>query len=114
VKLDIKEIEGTLLVNPVKTNSYESTLIDIFSNEIVFQKCSKIRIQNKELIFGSQSIRIDGIQRVQYWINLYPIDEFYPDVLIYADKKVPLYALQQIYYDINNVDFDSKLLKKQQ
>lgn len=107
VKLYIQNIRGNTWrgFGPVK-NGYESTLVDIFSNHTVYQKSSTMKIEKEEYVAGETLA--EG-----YYAHLIPICEIEPNLLAYADKKVPLYVLQQLYYNLNKVDVNASILKKE-
>ena len=93
-----------------RCNGMESTLIDIFTNKVIYNKSSVNPIMNHELIkvtddfvFGNQD----------YYARLYPIYEISKTLLAYPDKKVPLYVLQQFYYELNNIDITKIKVKFQ-
>lgn len=108
VKLHIKNIVGNCLGGAgILVNGYQSTLVDLFSNEIVFEKCSVNHISEDEIV------KPDGFMEEKYHVYIYPLYKFDHNLLAYPDKKVPLYVLQQLYYNINNVNLNSPVLKKQ-
>lgn len=106
VRLDIKKIHSKKLGgNGVKTDGYLFTLIDIFTDDIVYQKISTEKITRKQYILGKT---LDE-GHYGYFIPLYDVDR---NLLAYVNKKVPLYVLQQLYYRLNNVDVNAYVLKK--
>lgn len=103
VKLDIKKIVGRTWGGIGRlTEGYESTLIDIFSNNVVYQKSSIKKISRNEFVK-------DG----EYYALLLPLHEVDNNLLAYANKEVPMYVLQQLFYKLNNVDVNAYKLKKQ-
>jgi len=83
-----------------KIDGYRSTLIDIFSGSIIYEKKSVDPIQREETIYHE----LYTIGNPQYHcVTCHPICEAVPDLLAYPDKQVPLYILQQHYYRLNNV-----------
>jgi len=107
VRLNINEVHGRNLGGYGKmVNGYHSTLTDIFTNNIVYEKCSQDKISNKELVSER------NLNQESYYAYLFPIHDIDRDLLAYTDKKVPLYVLQQLYYRMNNVDVNSYVLTK--
>ena len=102
VRLEVKKIKGKNCFGNIE-DGYESNLIDIFSNCLVYRKTAVDTINSKEYVSTGEGGR---------YANLYPIHKFYTDILVYADKKVPLYVLQQLYYRLNNVDVNVYKLEK--
>ncbi len=80
---------------------YESTLINIFTNEIIFQKNSINPIMENELS------KDDDIG--SYYMHIYPIYKFDSDLLKFEDNLVPISILNELYCNINS---KSKVLKK--
>ena len=74
-------------------NGFHSQLIDIFNNKIVYEKQSLNKIDYREFITEKQDFAL-----------LTPINEADKSLLVYVDKMVPLYVLQQTYYKLNNID----------
>lgn len=106
VKLDIQKIRGVNKFFMMEVDGYGSTLIDVFSNNVIYQKDSMSKIRREENILG-ETIG-EG-----YTAYLIPICEVDKNLLAYTDKKVPLYVLQQLYYKLNNVDVNAYTLKKE-
>ena len=107
VKLDIQKIRGTCaFLGGKEVDGYESTLIDIFSNNVIYQKDSIEKIKREEYIPGKELGQ--GHDAL-----VLPIHEVDKNILAYTDKKVPLYVLQQLYYKLNNIDINAYALKKQ-
>ena len=103
VRLNVEKIRGRLLNgNGPLVDAYCSTLFDIFTNNVIYQKKSIDKIQQKELVNINEP-------QIAY---LSHIKHFDKNLLAYIDKKVPLYVLQQLYYRLNNVDVDAYVLKK--
>lgn len=90
----------------VERNGFESTLTDIFTNEIIYKKCATKLITSKQWVNHGNSY-IEG-----YYAFLTPIYKVDKNILAYTDKKVPLYVLQQLYYKLNNVEVTAYVLKK--
>mgnify|MGYP003502473020 CR=1 FL=1 len=89
-----------------KIKGYKTTLINIFDNSIVHQKKSTYELFREENIFDDDN--------KSHPITCYPIYEVEPSLLAYADKKVPMYVLEQIYFRLNNINVNSpNLIKKQ-
>ena len=93
-----------------KTQMLESTLTDIFSNTIVYKKISPKPIEKTEYI-GREEVNGFGMYK-SIEATLAPICEVEHCLLAYTDKKVPLYVLQQIFYNLNDVDLDDPVLIK--
>jgi len=107
VRLDIQEFQGRDYCGYGKlVDAYQSTLIDIFSNNIIYLKSSTRLIEEKEWMSGAKPG--DG-----YYARLLQLHKVDKNILAYANKKVPLYVLQQLYYRLNNVDVNAYILKKQ-
>ncbi len=79
---------------------YDSSLVDIFTNEVVYFKRDCERIKMKEYIYEKNNYA--------YITQLY---EFNKNILVYPDNKVPLYVLKRIFYQINNIDISNVLEK---
>lgn len=105
VKLEIKKIHGITFLGK-EADGYQSTLIDIFSNNIIYQKNSIKPIQKEEYFS-------DNVLENTHHAFLLPLHEVDKNILAYANKKVPLYVLQQLYYKLNNVDINAYVLKKE-
>ena len=107
VKLDVKNIRGRAYFGlGLEENGFETTLIDIFTNNIVYHRCAIERIKSKQWVnYGSSTE--DG-----YYAYLYPLHKVDNNILAYTNKMVPLYVLQQLYYKLNNVDVNAHILKK--
>ena len=90
------------------SKGYSSKLIDIFDNQIVYEKSSIRELEKKELLQ-----EIPGDRSTYYYIYIIPIIELEPNLLVYIDKKVPLYVLIQLYYKLNKVNVNAKVLKKE-
>lgn len=107
VRLNVQKIHGKTWGGIGKeTDGYLSTLTDIFTNNIVYQKSATEKINRKQYISGKTLD--EGYYA--YFIPLHDIDR---NLLAYANKKVPLYVLQQLYYRLNNVDVNAYVLKKE-
>lgn len=107
VRLEVTKIRGRNFSGYGKlVDGYHSTLTDIFSNQVIFQKDSECKIKSEELI------RTDSIE-TSYFARLYSLYEVDKNLLAYTDKKVPLYVLQKLYYKLNNVDTNAYILKKE-
>ena len=107
VRLDVQKFCGRNWGGAGKeVDGYFSTLTDVFSNNIVYQKSSTEIIQRKQYISGKTLS--DG-----YYAFLLPLHEADNNLLAYANKQVPLYVLQQLFYRLNNVDANAHELKKQ-
>lgn len=107
VRLDVQKIHGRNWSGAgVETDGYLSTLIDIFTNNIVYQNRSTEKISRKQYILGKT---LDE-GRYGYFIPLHDVDR---NLLAYINKKVPLYVLQQLYYRLNNVGVNAYVLKKE-
>lgn len=107
VKLNVQKIHGRTWGGIGKeSDGYQSTLTDIFTNNIVYERCSTDTIQRKQYISGKNLE--DG-----YFAFLLPLHNVDVNLLAYTDKKVPLFVLQQLYYRLNKVDVNAYILKKQ-
>ena len=107
VRLDVTYIKGRTFGGVGKiAYGYDSILTDIFTNRIIYQKTATEKINNKQYIRGN-SLE-DG-----YFAYFYPIHEADRNLLAYTNKQVPLYILQQLYYRLNRIDVNAKILKKE-
>lgn len=97
VKLTVKNFRGFNGYGKEK-NGFESTLTDIFTNKIIYTKRSIELINPVQLVNG-------------HYAYLNPIYKFDNNILAYADKKVPLYVLQQLYYRLNGVNINEHINK---
>lgn len=79
---------------------YDSSLVDIFTNEVVYFKRDCERIKMKEYIYEKNN-----------YAYITPLYEFNKNILVYPDNKVPLYVLKRIFYQINNIDISNVLEK---
>lgn len=90
----------------IRYEEHDSTLTDIFSNQVIYHKKSRDYIKSEEAIHIS-----DSSKNVRYaYCN--PIYEYEPALLAYPNKLVPLYVLQRLLYRLNNVDVNASILKK--
>ena len=106
VRLDVKKFRGRNWGGiGQEVDGYLSTLTDIFSGNIVYQRSATEIIQRKQYIRGKNF----GEGYDAYLLPLHEVDN---NLLAYIDKKVPLYVLQQLYYRLNNVDVKEYVLKK--
>ena len=106
VRLDVEKFRGRNWGGlGDEVTGYLSTLTDIFTNNIVYQRSATEKIQRKQYI-GGKSIE-DG-----YYAYLLPLHECDRNLLAYTNKKIPLYVLQQLYYKLNNVDVKSLVLTR--
>lgn len=88
------------------TEGYESTLIDIFNNNILYHKLSVSKIKYNEFVSNDKNHK-------PHEAYLIPLHKFDKNILAYVDNKVPLYVLQQLYYRLNKVDVKTYALKKE-
>ena len=106
VRYYVKPIVGNVLGGAGSIrNGFESTLIDIFSENTIYKKYSTGLIQERELVKNVDGTYSNKHARFNY------ITEIDRRLLAYPDKKVPKYILQQDYYALNNIDI-SKIKKK--
>lgn len=85
---------------------YSSTLTDIFTNEVIYQKNSANMIERREKKINYKN------PSDSYYAKFFPLFGADKNLLAYTDKKVPLYVIQQLYYRLNNVDVNAPVLKK--
>ena len=98
VRLDVEKFRGRNWGGiGQEVGGYLSTLTDIFSGNVIYQRSATEIIQRKQYIRGKTLE--DG-----YDAYLLPLHEVDKNLLAYTDKKVPLYVLQQLYYKLNNVN----------
>lgn len=91
VRLVVRNIHGKNGFG-TELDGYKSTLIDIFTNQVVYELNSVNLIKEKQYI---------SKDNYAYFYKVHEIDH---SLLAYADKKVPLYVLQELYFKLNNVD----------
>lgn len=60
----------------------------------------------------SEELIKKGLLEDSYFAHFFPIYAADRNILAYADKKVPMYVLQQLYYKMNNVNAKAHILKK--
>lgn len=104
VRLNVKKIHGRTIFGD--EDGYESTLVDIFSNKIIYTKSSVDLITSKQWV--------DKSSKEGYYAYLTPLYKIDNNILVYADKKAPLYALQQLYYRLNNIDVKKIMTKNKE
>ena len=105
--LYIEPISGTNWMNQ-PTKGYHSYLVDIFSNEVLFDQNNINPLHRKETIYANPLHSSES-----YDITCTPICEVVPELLAYPNKQVPAYVLQQVYYKLNSVNVNSKTLRKE-
>lgn len=107
VELKSEKIQGTTERSRGRiVDGYHSELVDIFSNEIVYEKRNIEPIQIEEIV----SDRYGDC----YKAYLYPVTMADKSLLKYVDNLVPKIELQRLFYKLNNVQltYDNKILKK--
>lgn len=83
----IRKNIGVELIN----SGFKSTLIDIFTNEIIYCKESRDLIKREEVMYtGNKGTCVPIIEKCA--LSNFP------------NKKVPLYILKHLYYKLNNID----------
>lgn len=87
---------------------YESTVIDIFTGNIIYQQSKTEPLKRENKIYDE----INFFDSTWHYIYCYPICEVEKNLMAYTDKKVPVYVLQQLYYKLNNVNVNANILKK--
>ena len=92
----------------VITEGYKTTFVDVFSNNIVYEWKNKSQM-NQTAIVGAGEFGCTHICE----IKIFSLENYERGVLAFPDKKVPLYVLEQIYYNINGVDLSAPILRKQ-
>jgi len=107
VKMQIVEEIGESKYYGIEVIGHRSTLIDIFSNKIIYEKFSISLIDREEKLQNKYKF----FMKDDYGY-LTPIIEIEKELLIYADRLVPTYVLWQLYYKLNNIDLNSNLLIK--
>ena len=106
VRLDVEKFRGRNWGGiGQEVDGYLSTLTDIFSDRIIYQRSSTEIVQRKQFIRGKTL-------EENYYAYLLPLHEVDKNLLAYVDKKVPLYVLQQLYYKLNNVDVNEYVLTR--
>ncbi|MBE6152082.1 MAG: hypothetical protein E7165_02055 [Firmicutes bacterium] len=106
VNLHIHKIQGKTWngLGPVRTG-YHSILTDIFTDRIIHEK------ESLDLICEKEFVKSKNYKSSNYFAYFYPIYELNHNLLGYADKKVPLYILRQLYFDVNEINMKSKVLQ---
>lgn len=108
VRYYVKPMVGRALggAGPIR-NGFESTLIDIFSEQSIYKKYSTDLIKERELVKDLTGRYTNKYARFNHILD---VDK---RLLVYPDKRVPKYILQQDYYLLNNIDITkSKVLEK--
>jgi len=95
------------LVNLETIDSVHYNLRDIFNNQIIFNIIS--RGGNERKIYMRSNQNFNGQDE---YADIYPILEDNPDLLIYVDRQVPEYVLQQYLYKLNNIDITNHVKSK--
>ena len=108
VRYYTKPIEGISLNDTIILRDYfESTLIDIFSEQVVYKKYSPQLIKERELV---KDLSVRYTNKYASFKHILDVDR---ELLAFPDKKVPKYILQKKYYSLNNIDITkSKVLNK--
>lgn len=86
---------------------YKTTFIDIFSNNIVYEWKNQ-RKMNQTALVGVGEFGCTHVCEVR----IFSLENCERGVLAFPDKKVPLYVLEQIYYNINGVNLSAPILRK--
>lgn len=108
VRYYVKPMVGRALggAGPIR-NGFESTLVDIFNEQPIYKKCSTELIKERELVKDVTGRYTNKYARLNHILE---VDK---RLLVYPDKRVPKYILQQDYYLLNNIDITkSKILEK--
>lgn len=96
------------LVNINKKNNVYYEIKDIFNKQILFD-FYKNNIERGQNIYMEYNDRYNGEDS---YATLIPIIEKNPDFLIYANRQVPEYLLQQYLYKINDIDITNHIKSK--
>lgn len=116
VKKEEKNIIGDSMFGLKRNVSgFHSKLIDIFNQQTVYEKSSESKIEREEYVgdLKSNVSRFEKSYSFEDQIGyLVPILEIEPDLLMYADRQVPTYVLQQLLYKLNDVDIKNPVLQK--
>lgn len=75
-------------------------LRDIFNKQVLF-KIFRSEMGNGHEVYMGLNKRYNG---EDFYGTLVPIIEKTPDFLIYTNRQVPIYVLQQYLYKLNNLD----------
>ena len=94
------------IINKVDSVYYE--VKDIFNNQIIFDYF-KHNIERNYRINMEYNERYNGVDS---YATLIPIIEKNPDLLIYVNRQVPEYVLQQYLYKLNNIDITNHVKSK--
>lgn len=90
-----------------ETSGYETSLIDVFNEKIIYNVSKTTKLERSTLL----STSFETGEKSVYG-ELYPIWEEEKDLLEYPDKKVPRYIMYKIFYKINNIDITNSKLEK--
>ncbi len=91
-----------------KVDSIYNEVIDIFNNQILFNYF-RHDIERRQRINMEYNERYNGEDT---YATLVPILEDNPDLLIYVDRQVPEYVLQQYLYKLNNINIANYVKSK--
>lgn len=103
VKLEVQDIVGDTPFQK-KVAGIKSTLIDIFTEQVIYTKSSIEPLNSTETIS-----ELNELKRVY----ITPICQKNRKLLLYADKNVPKYVLQKYYYKLNNIDLTELDIEKE-
>ena len=81
------------------------------SSDSGWQFLGFIKKTSTEKINNKQYMR-ENTLKDSYYAYFYPIYEADRNILAYTNRLVPLYVLQQLYYRLNKIYVDAKILKK--
>ncbi len=102
VRLAVENITGENKYGTI-INEYKSTLTDIFTGKVIYEKNSTEKIDDLE------KIDYNGRTRLASFMNIFNVER---ELLIYIDKQVPKYILQQLFYRLNNIDISESKYQK--
>ena len=102
VYINEKKIVGEDIARTLR-DGYKSTVTDVFSGKVIYEKSSISKIESPEIIFDSFS----NMSNYAYIYTLYHFDK---DLLAFTDNKVPEYILKQLLFKLNNVDVKKYIL----
>lgn len=110
VKYEIRKDGRTVNLKEVNPNNfYYSRLIDIFSNQIIYEEFDKGILKED---FYIKKYNQYNSKDNDYIAKLIPILEVEPNLLVYSDRNVPIYILERLNYKINNIDVKAPILQK--
>jgi len=105
IKYIVRKEEKKIYSKVIKSKpTYYIKLTNIFDNSVVFEHKSYEKYTN----YINTYISGNNIKK-GYLIK---IQNIVPNILAYADNKVPIYVLQRLFYKLNDINLLSPILQK--